>query len=134
MHTLLPEEVPGKLWNLPVEHLLFAGKSTCKRLKSLGIYTIGDLAQADSGMPFARKAWACAAGVGQKGSESAGMFDMDAENKAMRKQKRHDAGGWDRPCLCASGFCSLCETVGIRACAEHKKAGGVSVGNAHGRI
>lgn len=53
VHTLFPEEVPGKLWNLPVDHLLFAGKSTCKRLKSLGIYTIGDLAQADSGMLFA---------------------------------------------------------------------------------
>ena len=24
VHTLFPEEVPGKLWNLPVEHLLFA--------------------------------------------------------------------------------------------------------------
>ena len=82
VHTLFPEEVPGKLWNLPVEHLLFAGKSTCKRLKGLGIYTIGDLAQADSGMLFAHmKKHGLALQEYARGHESAGMFDMDAENK-----------------------------------------------------
>ena len=82
VHTLFPEEVPGKLWNLPVDHLLFAGKSTCKRLKGLGIYTIGDLAQADSGMLFAHmKKHGLALQEYARGHESAGMFDMDAENK-----------------------------------------------------
>lgn len=44
VHTLFPKELPDKLWPLPVERLLFAGHSTCQKLKTLGIYTIGDLA------------------------------------------------------------------------------------------
>ena len=47
VHTLFPKELPDKLWPLPVERLLFAGRSTCEKLKTLGIYTIGDLAHTD---------------------------------------------------------------------------------------
>lgn len=47
VHTLFPEEVPKKLWPLPVEDLFSVGKSTSRKLRSLGIYTIGDLARAD---------------------------------------------------------------------------------------
>lgn len=38
------------LWPLPVEDFLFVGKSGAQLLKASGIYTIGDLAQADPGM------------------------------------------------------------------------------------
>lgn len=128
VHTLFPEEVPGKLWNLPVEHLLFAGKSTCKRLKSLGIYTIGDLAQADSGMLFAHmKKHGLALQEYAKGHESAGMFDMDAENKGCGNSVTTPEDVTD-PAYARQILLSLCETVGIRLRAEHKKAGGVSVG------
>lgn len=44
VHTLFPKELPDKFWPLPVERLLFAGRSTCEKLKTLGIHTIGDLA------------------------------------------------------------------------------------------
>lgn len=47
VHTLFPEEVPQKLWTLPVEELLFVGRSTSKKLHMLGIHTIGELAKAD---------------------------------------------------------------------------------------
>ena len=47
VHTLFVEELPDKFWPLPVERLLFAGRSTCEKLKNLGIYTIGDLAHTD---------------------------------------------------------------------------------------
>ena len=46
-HTLFPEEVPYKMWPLPIGDLFFAGKSTVKKLNSLGIFTIGDLAKTD---------------------------------------------------------------------------------------
>ena len=128
VHTLFPEEVPGKLWNLPVEHLLFAGKSTCKRLKGLGIYTIGDLAQADSGMLFAHmKKHGLALQEYARGHESAGMFDMDAENKGCGNSVTTPEDVTD-PAYARQILLSLCETVGIRLRAEHKKAGGVSVG------
>lgn len=50
VHTLFPEEIPGKMWPLPVEDLLFVGKSSGARLRSLGIRTIGELACADVSM------------------------------------------------------------------------------------
>jgi DNA polymerase-4 len=47
VHTLFPEEVPVKMWPLPVSELFFVGRQTTKRLHSLGIFTIGDLAKTD---------------------------------------------------------------------------------------
>jgi DNA polymerase-4 len=47
VHTLYPEEIPAKMWPLPVSELFFVGRSTAGRLLSLGIRTIGELAKAD---------------------------------------------------------------------------------------
>lgn len=47
VHTLFPEELPTKFWPLPIEHLFFVGKNTAKKLRSMGINTIGALAHAD---------------------------------------------------------------------------------------
>ncbi len=47
VHTLFPEEIPTKLWPLPLEDLFGIGKSTAKRLHALGFTTIGDLAHAN---------------------------------------------------------------------------------------
>ncbi len=47
VHTLFPSEIPSKMWVLPVGELFFVGKSTVKKLNTLGIYTIGELAKTD---------------------------------------------------------------------------------------
>lgn len=47
VHTLFPEEIPAKLWPLPLEDLFGIGKSTARRLHALGFTTIGDLAHAE---------------------------------------------------------------------------------------
>ena len=47
VHTLFPEEVEKKFWPLPVRNLFLVGAATERKLKLLGIYTIGDLAHAD---------------------------------------------------------------------------------------
>ena len=47
VHTLYPEEVPQKMWPLPVRDLLFLGKASEKKLIQNGIRTIGDLAGAN---------------------------------------------------------------------------------------
>lgn len=47
IHTLFPEEIPKKMWPLPVEELFLVGQATARKLHSLGIQTIGDLAQSD---------------------------------------------------------------------------------------
>ena len=47
VHTLFPEEIPAKMWPLPVRDLFLVGGATERKLRLLGIYTIGDLAKAD---------------------------------------------------------------------------------------
>lgn len=44
VHTLFPEEIPVKMWPLPVRELLSLGASSEKKLLEAGIRTIGDLA------------------------------------------------------------------------------------------
>lgn len=47
VHTLFLEEVKEKMWPLPVNDLFMCGKRTTEVLKSLGINTIGQLANTD---------------------------------------------------------------------------------------
>ena len=46
-HTLFPEEIPLKMWPLPVSALFFAGPAARRKLQNLGIRTIGELARTD---------------------------------------------------------------------------------------
>nr|WP_312577181.1 DNA polymerase IV [Sedimentibacter sp.] len=46
-HTCFPEEIKEKMWPLSVENLFMVGRRTQPKLNKLGIYTIGDLANAD---------------------------------------------------------------------------------------
>ena len=45
VHTLFPEEIPVKMWPLPIRDLLFLGKASEKRLQDFRIHTIGELAR-----------------------------------------------------------------------------------------
>lgn len=47
VHTLYHEEIQQKMWPLPVSEMFFVGRATAKKLFSVGIKTIGDLAQSD---------------------------------------------------------------------------------------
>ena len=47
VHTLFEEEVPYKLWPLPVNVILYVGKSMTASLRKLGILTVKDLYDAD---------------------------------------------------------------------------------------
>lgn len=49
-HTLWPEEVPAKMWPLPIGDLYGCGGKTASRLAGIGITTIGDAAGADPAM------------------------------------------------------------------------------------
>lgn len=44
VHTLFSNEIKDKMWPLPIEDLLYIGKSSSEQLRKLGIKTIGDLA------------------------------------------------------------------------------------------
>ena len=47
VHTLYMEEIPQKMWTLPVGELFTCGKASAQRLISVGVKTIGDLAVMD---------------------------------------------------------------------------------------
>ncbi len=128
VHTLFPEEIPQKLWPLPVGKLLFAGHAAVEKCHGLGIYTIGDLARADVGMLRAHMkkhgemlwnfAWGREADdtfalqEAYKGCGNSVTTPVDVTDVAYAKQI----------------LLSLCETVGIRLRADGLRAGGVSVG------
>lgn len=46
-HTLFSEEVPSKMWPLSIRELFFVGSSAQKKMESIGIHTIGQLANYD---------------------------------------------------------------------------------------
>lgn len=48
IHTLFPEEIPVKMWPLPVSDLFFVGRASFEKLRRLGITTIGELARTDA--------------------------------------------------------------------------------------
>lgn len=128
VHTLFAEEIEKKLWPLPVNSLLFVGRSAADKLKSLGIYTVGDLAHADLGMLRAHMkkqgeaiwnyAW---------GREVDGTFEEQDTSKSCGNSTTtpEDVTSVE---YAHQILLSLCETVGIRLRADHKKAGSVSVG------
>lgn len=47
VHTLFEEEIPTKMWELPITELFMLGKKTVPKLYNLRIKTIGDLAKTD---------------------------------------------------------------------------------------
>ncbi len=48
VHTLWKSEIKEKMWGLPVTDLFFVGRATARKLHTLGIHTIGELAAADA--------------------------------------------------------------------------------------
>lgn len=119
VHTLFPDEIPQKLWPLPLEELFGIGKATAKRLHSLGFSTIGDLAHANKDMLISNfksqgeYIWASANGVASsdlayippanKGYGNSITLPYDVTDKDTAKRI----------------LLSLCETVGARIRAEH---------------
>ena len=47
VHTLFEEEIPSKMWTLPVSELFMLGRKTLPKLYNMKIKTIGDLAKQD---------------------------------------------------------------------------------------
>ena len=45
--TLYKEEIPKKLWPLPVEELFMVGRASKKKLNAMGIFTVGQLAKTE---------------------------------------------------------------------------------------
>ena len=47
VHTLFKEEIPTKMWSLPISELFMLGRKTVPKLYNMRIRTIGELAKTD---------------------------------------------------------------------------------------
>lgn len=127
VHTLFHEEIPEKMWGLPVTDLFFVGRANAKKLFKLGIYTIGDLAGTDPDiLRFHFKSY------GQMLHDFANGLDFSVVDAAPHCNKGYgnsttlsfdvtDAGTAKIVLL------ALSETVGMRLRRDHVKVRSVSV-------
>ncbi len=127
VHTLFPEEIPLKMWSLPVSELYMAGHSSVEVLHKLEIRTIGELAKADPNLlelhlkSHGRTLWEFANGIDSNKVvrdhvESRGIGNSTTLPKdATTEEEAKRVLLW------------LAETVGGRLRKESQKAGMISV-------
>lgn len=127
IHTLFPEEMGQKMWPLPVRELFMVGQATERKLRQMGIVTIGELAQTD--VKFLRKK------LGKFG-ETLWHFANGRCDDAVMKAPEDNKGYGNSATLpfdvidAQTGhqvLLSLCETVGMRMRRDGKYGRCVSV-------
>ena len=127
VHTLFPEEMETKFWPLPVRDLFLVGAATEKKLKFMGIYTIGDLARADVKILKKRLGkhgetiWHFA-----NGRNADAVTPEPAENKGYGNSTTTARDVTSRE-EAAQVFLSLCETVAMRMRRDGKCGSCVSI-------
>lgn len=127
VHTLFPEEMATKFWPLPVRDLFLVGAATERKLKFMGIYTIGDLAQADEKLLKKRLGkhgetiWHFA-----NGRNADAVTPEPAENKGYGNSTTTARDVISRE-EAAQVFLSLCETVAMRMRRDGKCGSCVSI-------
>lgn len=127
VHTLFPNEIEKKMWTLPVSELFFVGKATAAKLHSLGISTIGELAQADEEMIRAhlKTPGEIIQGYARGEDLQPYLFTHEA-NKGYGNSLTAPVDVVTRE-YAQHLMLSLCETVGMRLRSDHVKIRVVSV-------
>ncbi len=127
VHTLFPEEIPEKMWPLPVSELYMAGRSSVEVLNKLEIRTIGELATADPALiqlhlkSHGKTLWEFANGI-----DSAKVVRDHVENKGIGNSTTLSKDVTTEE-EAKKVLLWLAETVGGRLRKENQKAGMVSV-------
>lgn len=127
VHTLFPEEMPQKFWPLPVGDLFLVGAATEKKLKTMGMYTIGDLAAADEQLLKKRLGkqgvtlWHFA-----NGRNADAVTPEPAENKGYGNSTT-TASDVTTVEQARQVLLSLCETVGMRLRKDNKWGSCISI-------
>lgn len=125
--TLYPEEIPAKLWPLPVEELYMCGPRTTPKLKEMGIRTIGDLAKTDITVlryqlkSFGQTLWDYANGIESTSVQPSRPAIKGVGNSTTTRKNVEDYGHADLILL------SLSESVGSRLRAGGWCAGLVAI-------
>jgi len=114
-HTLWTEEIPVKMWPLPVRELFFVGGSAEKKMQAIGIRTIGDLARCDLkilrfhlGDKYASQIHNYANGIDDAPVEEPEVINKGYGNSTTLSR---DVSDYETACQV---ILSLCETIGIR--------------------
>lgn len=126
VHTLFPEEIPEKMWPLPIGSLFSVGRSTKAKLISLGFHTIGDVARCDRSLLISHfkkhgdTIWNYANGC------DTGSIQKNSATKSYGNSitLHYDVTDKDTAKMI---LLSLCETVGARIRSDHCYIGVVSV-------
>ena len=127
VHTLFPDQMAEKFWPLPVRDLFLVGGATERKLRQMGIYTIGDLARANPQdlQRYLHKPgvqlWHFANGRGE-----VEVKPVAEENKGYGNSVTMPADVLDYP-QADRVLLSLCETVGSRIRRDGKAAACVAV-------
>ncbi len=114
VHTLFRDEIPVKMWPLPVSDLFFVGKKTVEKLEMLGIRTIGELANTDYKIlqtyfkKHGETMWNYA-----NGNDLEMVTDHTVSNKGFGNSTTLPYDVCDAQ-IAQSILLSLCETVGAR--------------------
>lgn len=127
VHTLFPDEIPTKMWPLPIGELFSVGKSTKAKLSSLGFHTIGDVAHCDKALltnhlkKHGETIWNYANGI-----DTGEMMSKSSATKSYGNSitLSYDVTDSDTASMI---ILSLCETVGARIRADKTYIGVVSV-------
>lgn len=127
IHTLFPEEVPVKMWPLPIGELFMAGRSSVETLKKLEICTIGDLARTDRNLitlhlkSHGKMLWEFANGIDDSSVQSELSEAKGIGNSTTLSE---DASTYEEV---QPVFQRLAESVGRRLRKAGQKAGMVSM-------
>lgn len=128
VHTLFLSEIKEKMWPLPVSELFFVGRATAKKLFSLGIKTIGQLANTDPAIlqihmkSLGSVIWAFANGVDMSPVQTHTPMNKGYGNSTNIAFDVRDADTAKKVLL------ALCETVGQRLRKDNVKIEVVAVG------
>ena len=121
VHTLWKDEIPEKMWPLGVRDLFFVGQASEKKLKFLGIKTIGELANADVGLLKAHMKshgqliWQYANGI-----DDSEVIPVAPDNKGYGNSLTTARDIYDRE-TAHRYLLSLAETVSMRLRADDAK-------------
>ena len=127
VHTLFPEEMEEKMWPLPVRDLFLVGPATETKLKKLGIYTIGQLAQTDCALlqkklgKYGQTIWLFA-----NGHNADAVMPQPAENKGYGNSVTTPRD-IETAEAAHQVLLSLCETVAMRMRKDKKFGRCISV-------
>ena len=119
-HTLFPDEIPEKMWPLPIRELFFVGRSAQNKLEGIGIHTIGQLAACNVELlkPILGEKYALQIHDYACGIDHSPVAEREPINKGYGNSTTlsRDVDDLD---TAFNVLLSLCETVGARLRADH---------------